>query len=145
MLHPDFVHGRTPLFSNLHLDADPDTADSRATFLDSRADDPKKAEKREIQVPLSGISAEWILKQARKTNYFRIRAVGFYFALHVFIMLTRREILIQLRSLGVKEPSLLKEYLRDFERYMKENYGLEVIKKSGSKKKETAVEMRHPA
>jgi hypothetical protein len=50
-------------------------------------------------------------------------------------MLSRREILTQLRDMGVKQQSLLKEYLRDFERYMKENYGLEVAKKREGKKK----------
>jgi hypothetical protein len=44
-------------------------------------------------------------------------------------MLSRREVLIQLRGLGVKDLSLLKAYLRDFEKYMKKNYGLEVTKK----------------
>ena len=48
-------------------------------------------------------------------------------------MLSRRDILIQLKRLGVKEPSLLKAYLRDFEQYMKKNYGLEIIKKNESK------------
>jgi hypothetical protein len=46
-------------------------------------------------------------------------------------MLSRREVLIELRKLGVKEPSLLKAYLRDFEQYMKKNYGMEIIKKNG--------------
>jgi hypothetical protein len=50
-------------------------------------------------------------------------------------MLSRREILIQLRKLEVKEQSLLKAYLRDFEQYMKENYGLEIIKKNQSKER----------
>jgi len=50
-------------------------------------------------------------------------------------MLSRREILIQLRKLGVKEQSLLKAYLRDFEQYMKENYGLEIIKKNPRKER----------
>ncbi len=56
--------------------------------------------------------------------------------LHIYlIMLSRREILEQLKKLGVRSQSLLKAYVRDFERYMKENYGLEVAKKrrSGSK------------
>ena len=45
-------------------------------------------------------------------------------------MLSRRDVLTQLTKLGVKQQSLLKAYLRDFEKYMKENYGLEVLKKS---------------
>ena len=57
------------------------------------------------------------------------------FAFYVVIMLSRREILIQLRRLGVKEQSLLKAYLRDFEQYMKKNYGMEIIKKNVSKER----------
>lgn len=51
------------------------------------------------------------------------------------VMLTRREILIQLRKLGVKEPSLLKAYLRDFENYMKTNYGLDILKEESDESK----------
>jgi len=50
-------------------------------------------------------------------------------------MLSRREVLIELRKLGVKEPSLLKAYLRDFEQYMKKNYGMEIIKKNGRRER----------
>ncbi len=50
-------------------------------------------------------------------------------------MLSRRDVLIQLRKLGVRDQSLLKRYLRDFEKYMKDNYGLEVVKKRGDPKK----------
>ena len=39
-------------------------------------------------------------------------------------MLTRREILIQLKSAGVREWSLLKYHCRDFEKYMAIRYGL---------------------
>jgi hypothetical protein len=48
-------------------------------------------------------------------------------------MLSRREILTQLKTLGIKEQSLLKAYLRDFEHYMRKNYGLEIIKRRGRK------------
>ena len=37
--------------------------------------------------------------------------------------LTRREILSELRRIGVKEPSMLKTYLKDFELYMQVNHG----------------------
>jgi hypothetical protein len=50
-------------------------------------------------------------------------------------MLSRREVLIELKKLGVKEPSLLKAYLRDFEQYMKKNYGMEIIKKNGRRER----------
>ncbi len=44
-------------------------------------------------------------------------------------MLTRREVLIELERMGVKEPYLLKRYCRAFENYIKINYNLEIIKK----------------
>jgi len=43
-------------------------------------------------------------------------------------MLTRHEVLMELRRMGVKEPSLLKSYLRDFENYMSTRYGLRIVK-----------------
>jgi hypothetical protein len=43
-------------------------------------------------------------------------------------MLTQREILNELRRLGIKEPSLLKAYFEEFEHYMEINYGLRVAK-----------------
>ena len=45
-------------------------------------------------------------------------------------MLSRRDVLIQLRTIGVRDQSLLKAYLRDFENYMKMNYGLEIKKRN---------------
>jgi len=44
-------------------------------------------------------------------------------------MLTRHEILKELRRMGVKEPCLLKAYLRDFENYIGTHYGLEIVKR----------------
>ncbi len=41
-------------------------------------------------------------------------------------MLTRREVLNELRRIGIKEPSLLREYLEDFEHYMEVSYGLKI-------------------
>jgi hypothetical protein len=41
-------------------------------------------------------------------------------------MLTRREVLNELRRIGIKEPSLLKEYLEDFEHYMETTNGVKV-------------------
>ena len=43
-------------------------------------------------------------------------------------MLTRREVLIQLKRMGERKQSYLKAYLRDFEYYMFTNYGLNVVK-----------------
>ncbi len=41
-------------------------------------------------------------------------------------MLTRLEVLSELRRVGIKEPSLLKKYLEDFEHYMRINHGLKI-------------------
>lgn len=38
-------------------------------------------------------------------------------------MLTRREVLNELRRIGIKEPSLLKKYLEEFEHHLGINYG----------------------
>jgi hypothetical protein len=43
-------------------------------------------------------------------------------------MITRREVLIQLKRIGANKQSLLKRYLRDFEEYMLQNYGLRLDK-----------------
>jgi hypothetical protein len=43
-------------------------------------------------------------------------------------MLTRHDVLNQLKILGVKELSLLRNYLRDYEKYMEINYGLRIAK-----------------
>ena len=67
------------------------------------------------------------------------RKFGSSLAFYMIIMLSRREILIQLRRLGVNEQSLLKAYLRDFEQYMKRNYGMDIIKKGARKERETKV------
>ena len=41
-------------------------------------------------------------------------------------MLTRREVLAQLKRIGVKDPSVRKIYLQNFEKYMEMNYGLKI-------------------
>lgn len=38
-------------------------------------------------------------------------------------MLTHREILSELRRIGIKDASMLKTYLKDFELYMQVNHG----------------------
>jgi hypothetical protein len=43
-------------------------------------------------------------------------------------MLTRREVLMELKRLGVETPSLLKISLREFERYMGIHHGLKIVK-----------------
>jgi hypothetical protein len=43
-------------------------------------------------------------------------------------MLTRREVMAQLKRIDVKEPSLRKIFIRDFEKYMEINYGLKMGK-----------------
>ena len=52
-----------------------------------------------------------------------------YFLLHnIIVMLTRREVLMELKRLGVETPSSLKISLREFERYMGTQHGLEIVK-----------------
>jgi len=46
----------------------------------------------------------------------------------LIFMLTQREVIAQLKRIGVKEPSLREIYLRDFEKYMEINYGLKIEK-----------------
>ena len=43
-------------------------------------------------------------------------------------MLTRRDILTELKRMGVTKPSLLKDYLRDFERYIGTYYDFRISK-----------------
>jgi hypothetical protein len=43
-------------------------------------------------------------------------------------MVSRREVLRQLKTMGTKRQSTLKAYLRDFEKYMVLRYGLVVVK-----------------
>ena len=43
-------------------------------------------------------------------------------------MLTRRDVLNELKRMGVKKPSLLKSYLRDFERYIGTYYDFQISK-----------------
>ena len=43
-------------------------------------------------------------------------------------MLTRREVLMELRRLGMGTPSSLKISLREFERYMGIHHGLKIVK-----------------
>ena len=47
-------------------------------------------------------------------------------------MLTHREILSELRRIGIKEPSMLKTYLKDFELYMQVNHGSDFGKMKGA-------------
>jgi hypothetical protein len=41
-------------------------------------------------------------------------------------MLTRREVIAQLKRIGIKDPSLRKFHLQDFEEYMERNYGFKI-------------------
>ena len=52
----------------------------------------------------------------------------------LILMLTRREVLAQMKKIGAKEPALRKIYLRDFEKYMEKNYGLKIGKEDNSGK-----------
>ncbi len=59
------------------------------------------------------------------------------------LMLTRREVLAQLKRIGVKDPSLRKIYLQDFEKYIGMDYGLKIRQKRknrGKSKNEPKLE-----
>ena len=43
-------------------------------------------------------------------------------------MLTRRDVLTELRRMGVRKLSLLKSYSRDFEKYIGSHYSFEISK-----------------
>jgi hypothetical protein len=47
-------------------------------------------------------------------------------------MMTRREVLEQLKRVGIKDLSLLKQSCRDFENYMAVHYDYEILKKERS-------------
>jgi hypothetical protein len=63
-------------------------------------------------------------------------------------MLTRRDVLTELKRMGVKKPSLLKNYLRDFEKYIGTYYDFKITKTKKSvdqqknQKNETSVNER---
>lgn len=61
--------------------------------------------------------------------YIHIRIWLTICSLFLKAMLTRHEVLMELKRMGVKEPSLLKSYLRDFEDYMSTHYGLKIVKR----------------
>jgi hypothetical protein len=57
------------------------------------------------------------------------------------LMLTRREVIAQLKRIGIKDPSLRKFHLQDFEKYMERNYEMKIgqeekirLKKKGGPK-----------
>jgi hypothetical protein len=43
-------------------------------------------------------------------------------------MLTRRDVLTELKRMGVRKLSLLKSYSRDFEKYIGKHYSFEILK-----------------
>ena len=43
-------------------------------------------------------------------------------------MLTEREVLAELERIGISEPSLVNNHLKEFEEYMEINYGIKIIK-----------------
>jgi hypothetical protein len=43
-------------------------------------------------------------------------------------MLTEREVLAELERIGISEPSLVNNHLKEFEEYMEINHGIKIIK-----------------
>jgi hypothetical protein len=66
---------------------------------------------------------------------------GSFFAFNGITMVSRREVLMQLKRMGTKRQSTLKAYLRDFEKYMVIRYGLIVVKTK--KKKPSTLGQRN--
>ncbi len=56
-------------------------------------------------------------------------------------MLTRREVLIELKRVGVTELYLLKRYCRSFEDYIKVNYDFQIVKK-GQREPQGSIRMQ---
>jgi hypothetical protein len=52
-------------------------------------------------------------------------------------MLTRRDVLTELKRMGVKKPSLLKNYLRDFEKYIGTYYDFKITRTKKSVDQQT--------
>ena len=48
-------------------------------------------------------------------------------------MLTERDVIAELERIGIKEPSLVRKILVEFEEYMKINYGMQMIKEEKGK------------
>jgi len=71
-------------------------------------------------------------------------SIGPAFAFLMVTMLSRREVLMVLRTMGVKEQSMLKADLRDYESYMKKNFGFEITKKGTLGPAEKSSQMMRP-
>ena len=58
-------------------------------------------------------------------------------------MLTRREVLMQLRRLGVRELSQLKRDCRECEQYLVVNFNYEIVKKERTRSSEHESQKSH--
>ena len=63
-----------------------------------------------------------------KTSWIDFQKLAYILHNLTLIMLTRRDILMELKRMGVRKPSLLKSYLRDFEKYIGNHYSFEILK-----------------
>ena len=55
------------------------------------------------------------------------RGVGLLIAHFLIAMLTKNEVLKELRRVGVKDRISLRAYLKDFEDYMMRHYGVKIL------------------
>jgi hypothetical protein len=69
-----------------------------------------------------------IYKTKMKLIHYRPLKKWHLYCTFMVAMLTRRDILTELNRMGVKKPSLLKNYLRDFERYVGTYYDFKILK-----------------
>jgi hypothetical protein len=91
-------------------------------------------------------SALWIylhILRAFLTNMNFIQYLSELWSWRIFCsvvdMMTRRDVLDQLKRVGIKDLSLLKRSCRDFENYMAVNYDYEILRK------EKPVKLRAPS
>jgi hypothetical protein len=67
--------------------------------------------------------------------------LAYLLLIYLIAMLTKYEVLKELRRIGVKDPYLLGIYLRDFENYMITHYGLKIV---DTKKLDAPRGQNHP-
>ena len=63
-----------------------------------------------------------------KTCWIDFQKLAYVLQHFTLTMLTRRDVLMELRRMGVRKPSLLKSYLRDFEKYIGNHYSFVITK-----------------
>ncbi len=63
------------------------------------------------------------LNQSRNRVVIRHKFLAHFLRTYISVMLTRREIMVELQEMGILEMRLLKFHCRKFEKYMAVHYG----------------------